>query len=215
VKDRRNECVPGVHISRQAAQEALFPNLGQPVATRELYKVLSMARAALSVFGASGASFLRADRTHIWVDPACPLEIDFRLQTEALRRALLAEAGTQRDDLLVAALAEEGTLLEGEPVAEWAVRAREQLEWSRQEARLVLARDRARGFGRSSPEGVVQAWEECLAHDPVCEEAASALIRRGRRCQQAVRGQGTGRRFRCRAGARTRPISIRQFHRHP
>ena len=133
---------PGLHISRQAAQEALFPNLGQPVATRELYKALSMARAAVSVLGATGAGLLRANRTHIWVDPACPVEIDFLLQADALRQALLTEAGTERDDRLVAALAEEGTLLEGEPVAEWAVRAREQLEWSRQEARQALARDR-------------------------------------------------------------------------
>ncbi len=101
---------------------------------------------------APGAGLLRADRTHVWVDPARPLEVDFVLQAETLRQALLTEPGTGRDNLLLAAVAEKGTLLEGEPVAEWAVRAREKLEWSRQEARLALARDRARGFGRSSPE---------------------------------------------------------------
>ena len=74
-------------------------------------------------------------------------------------------------------LAGEGTLLEDEPVAEWAVRARERLEWDRQEARLVLARDRARGKGRSQPEAVIEAWAGCLSHDPTSEEAASALMR--------------------------------------
>jgi hypothetical protein len=52
-----------------------------------------------------------------------------------------------RDDQLVQALAHEGDLLDDEPVAEWAIRPRERLEWARQEARLTLARDRARGLG--------------------------------------------------------------------
>jgi class 3 adenylate cyclase len=50
------------------------------------------------------------------------------------------------------------------------------LEWARQEARLALARDRSKGFGRSKPEAVVASWESCLSADPTCEEAASALI---------------------------------------
>ena len=61
-------------------------------------------------------------------------------------------------------------------MAEWAVRPRERLEWDRQEARLALARDRARGKGRSQPEAVIEAWASCLAHEPTSEEAASALI---------------------------------------
>ena len=40
-----------------------------------------------------------------------------------------------------------------------------------------MARDRARGLGRSSPEAVVQAWEDCLSSQPTCEEAACALVR--------------------------------------
>ena len=57
------------------------------------------------------------------------------------------------------------------------MRPREHLDWVRHEARLVLARDRAQGKGRATPESVVSAWEGCLAHDPTCEEAASALMR--------------------------------------
>ncbi len=82
-----------------------------------------------------------------------------------------------RDNQLLLALADEGTLIEDEPVAEWAVRPRERLEWTRQGARLALARDRARGMGRSQPEAVIDAWENCLSHDPTSEEAASALMR--------------------------------------
>jgi DNA-binding SARP family transcriptional activator len=94
-----------------------------------------------------------------------------------MRAALRAEPGLERDNQLVLALEDDGTLLEDEPVGEWAVRSRERLEWARQEGRLALARDRTQGFGRSQPPAVVQAWEVCLSHDPTCEEAASALMR--------------------------------------
>ena len=94
-----------------------------------------------------------------------------------MRSALKTEPGMERDNQLVVGLADEGTLLEDEPVAEWAVRPRERLEWARQEARLALARDRTRGKGRSRPEAIIEAWAGCLAHDPTSEEAASALMR--------------------------------------
>ena len=58
-----------------------------------------------------------------------------------------------RDRLLEEALANQGVLLEDEPLAEWAVHPRERLEWTRQEARLALARDRARGLGCSGRRG--------------------------------------------------------------
>ena len=93
--------------------------------------------------------------------------------------------GTGRDHTLSEVLLTDATLLGDEPDAEWAFRPRERLESARQEARLALARDRARGLGRSSPEAVVQAWEDCLGTDATCEEAACALVRlhsaRGRR----------------------------------
>jgi hypothetical protein len=82
-----------------------------------------------------------------------------------MRAALRAEPGLERDNQLVLALEDDGTLLEDEPVGEWAVRSRERLEWARQEGRLALARDRTQGFGRSQPPAVVQAWEVCLSHD--------------------------------------------------
>ena len=54
---------------------------------------------------------------------------------------------------------------------------RERLDALRQEARLVLARDRAKGAGRGAPDDVTAAWLAVLDHDPACEEAAAALIR--------------------------------------
>ncbi len=90
---------------------------------------------------------------------------------------MATEPGDPRDVALSTALAEDGVLLEDEPYADWALRPREALELVRQRARLELARDRARGRGRSAPEAVIEAWEDCLAHDPACEEAASSLMR--------------------------------------
>jgi DNA-binding SARP family transcriptional activator len=168
---------PGRRTGRGAACEALFPYLGPAAAARELSKALSMARGALSPLGEEAAGLIQADRAHIWADPATPLEVDLELLEESLRSALRTEPGLERDSQLVLALAEEGTLLEDEPVAEWAVRPRERLEWARQEARLALARDRTRGKGRSEPEAVIEAWAGSLAHDPTSEEAASALMR--------------------------------------
>ncbi len=100
-----------------------------------------------------------------------------RVQADALRRALQAPPGIDRDNQLVLALADDRRLLEEEPDAEWAFRPREQLEWARQEARLALARERARGLGRSGPDAVVGSWQACLDHDPTSEEAAGALMR--------------------------------------
>ncbi len=147
------------------ACEALFPTLGRPAGTRMLSKALSMARGALSPIGAPGRGLLQANRTHIWLNPTTPLEVDLDLQQERMRAALRAEPGLERDNQLVLALEDDGTLLEDEPVGEWAVRSRERLEWARQEGRLALARDRTQGFGRSQPPAVVQAWEVCLSHD--------------------------------------------------
>ncbi len=54
---------------------------------------------------------------------------------------------------------------------------REHLDALRQQARLALARDRAKGAGRCGPEAVAEAWDACLAHDAACEEAAAGLVR--------------------------------------
>ena len=168
---------PGRRVSRQVARESLFPHLDLPEGKRTLTKTLSMARAGLSAVVGPGPSLLEASRTHIWVNPAVPLEVDYELQADRLRAALQAAAGIDRDNQLALALADDATLLEEEPDAEWALRPREQLEWARQEGRLVLARDRSTGLGRSSPDAVVEAWLDCLDHDPTSEETASALVR--------------------------------------
>ena len=168
---------PGRRISRDAACGALFPHLGREAAGRVLSQALSNARAALSPLGEDASALLESDRTHIWANPAVALEVDVDVHQDKLRLALAADPRTERDDLLVAALADQATLLESEPLAEWALRPRERLEWARQEARLTLARARARGLGRSGQEAVAQAWEACLSHDPTCEEAACAIMR--------------------------------------
>ena len=120
---------------------------------------------------------LQANLTHTWMDLGSAFEVDLEVQQGRLKAALEAAPGTRRDDLVQLAVADEGTLVEEEPYAAWALRPRDHLDWARQEARLVLARDRARGHGRSTLEAVVSAWEDCLPHDPTCEEAAAALMR--------------------------------------
>jgi class 3 adenylate cyclase len=134
-----------------------------------------MARAALAGLGTPAVSLLAADLSHIWASET--VEVDADLHEAALRAALSMVSGQDRDDLLVATLAEDGELLADEPYADWALRPRERLEALRQEARLTLARDRAKGAGQSRLEAVVRAWEDCFEHDPACEEAAGALVR--------------------------------------
>ena len=164
-------------VGREVAADALFPTSPPKTATNSLYRALSMARAALANLGGAAGQFLQADRTLIWADPNVPLEVDYDLYRERLARALRTEPGPERENLLRLALADESTLLEDEPYADWTVFPREELERSRQEARLALARDRGRGLGHCTPEAVLQGWEACLSHDPSSEEAASALVR--------------------------------------
>src|SRR5580765_7522767 len=170
---------PGRRVSRDLACEELFPDLDPRAAARSVSKALSMARAALAGLdepgepGERAASLLEADLTHIWASAA--VEVDATEHAQALRAALALGPGHERDDLLVAALADDGELLADEPYADWALRPRERLEALRQEARLALARDRAKGAGRA--EAALAAWAAYAEHDPASEEAAAALIR--------------------------------------
>ena len=174
---------PGRRVSRDLACDELFPDLDPRAAARSVSKALSMARAALAGLGEPGEQgepgnpgepvLLEADLTNIWASPA--VEVDATEHEQALRAALALGPGHERDDLLVAALADDGELLADEPYADWALRPRERLEALRQEARLALARDRAKGAGRA--EAVLAAWAACAEHDPASEEAAAALIR--------------------------------------
>src|SRR5712671_1642813 len=167
---------PGRRVSRDLACDELFPDLDPRAAARSVSKALSMARAALAGLAEPGeraTTLLEADLTHIWASPA--VEVDATEHAQALRAALALGPGHERDDLLVAALADDGELLADEPYADWALRPRERLEALRQEARLALARDRAKGAGRA--EAVLAAWAACAEYDPASEEAAAALIR--------------------------------------
>ena len=68
---------PGRRIGREAACEALFPNLSPDAASNALSKALTLARSALSRLGAPATELLEADRTNIWVGSNCKLEVDF------------------------------------------------------------------------------------------------------------------------------------------
>lgn len=166
----------GRRLSREAVCEALFPNLGPEQAANALSKALSMARSALGALGESAHGLIGADRGHIWIEPECELEVDLDLVSKLLATGLELEPGTVRDDTLTRALSFPGLVLEDEPYEDWAQPPRDGLERSRQQARLALARDRARGFGRSQPESVIASYEACLAADATCEEAAAALM---------------------------------------
>jgi class 3 adenylate cyclase len=150
---------PGRRVSRDRACDALFPALPAHAAARALSKALSMARAALAPLGEPGASLLSASLTHIWADPGALVDADE--QRAALHAALAMHPGADRDDALVAALANEASLLDDEPYADWAIVAREQLDELRQQARLALARDRAASAAMSSfpPQGTASALE--------------------------------------------------------
>lgn len=181
---------PGRRIGREVACEALFPALAPQAAAHALSKALSMARGVLADLEGPAASMLRADRAHVYISPSTSVEVDLELHEQALRNALRMGPGADRDSALTGALSEQGALLEDEAYAEWSIRRRESLELARQEARLALGRDRSRGAGRSAPSFVIEAWEACLAQEPACEEAASALVRlysaQGRRSQAAA-----------------------------
>jgi DNA-binding SARP family transcriptional activator len=166
---------PGRRVSRERACEELFPGLDPRAAARALSKALSMARSALAELGEPAAALLAADLSHIWASAAADVDADAHRQ--ALRDALAMGPGDDRDGRLAAALAEDGELLADEPYADWALGPRERLEALRQDARLALARDRAKGAGRSGADDVIAAWQACLDHDPACEEAAGALVR--------------------------------------
>src|SRR6201996_7449058 len=166
---------PGRRVSRDQVCEELFADLDPRAAARSVSKALSMARAALSNLGEPATTLLDADLTHIWANPA--VEVDAAKHEQVLRAALAKSPGHERDDLLATALADDGELLADEPYADWALRPRERLEAPRQEARLALARDRARGAGDTRPEAQLAAWAACAEHDPASEEAAAALVR--------------------------------------
>ena len=168
---------PGRRVSREVASDKLFPALAPRAAAHAVSKALSMARIVLADLGGPATEMLVGDRTHTYISPNCPVDIDLERHQDALRFALRLQPGSDRDAALAEALSDEGVLLEDEAYSDWALRPRDSLELARHEARLALARDRARGTGRSSPEAVGQAWEACLGNDPTCEEAACALMR--------------------------------------
>ena len=113
---------PGRRIRREVAAEALFPQLAATEASNALRKALSLARSALSALGEEAGRLLSADRDRIWASPE--IAVDSEAHQGSLRSALGLPSGHERDEALSAALGEEGTLLEDEPFADWALRPR-------------------------------------------------------------------------------------------
>ncbi|HXW79906.1 MAG TPA: AAA family ATPase, partial [Acidimicrobiales bacterium] len=167
---------PGRRITREKACEELFPDHAADLAGRALVKTLSMARASLIRLGGAAERLIQADRYSIWAAHDFA-DVDLDAHRASLECALSTPGGLARDLALCEALREDRPLLADEPSAEWAVLARDLLSSTRMEARLALARDRARGLGRAAPANVVHAWEACLRADPCCEEAAAGLVR--------------------------------------
>ena len=121
---------PDRRLRREAAAQALFPGLAPSSAARALSQAISNARTALSALGQQAPALLQADLVHVWANPAIPLDVDLYRHENSLRMALEAAPGSDRDRLLTMALADGGALLADEPFAEWAVRARERLDWA-------------------------------------------------------------------------------------
>lgn len=167
---------PGHRLGREVARDTLFAHLAPEASANALRKAVSMARQALLPLGTVGPRLLRTDRDNIWVPAEIPLEVDLVAHEYALRSALAMAPGSERDAALSATLLHDGVLLVDEPYSEWALGPRDALERLRLRARTELARDRSRGFGRSQPEAVIDAWEACLQHDPASEEAAVTLM---------------------------------------
>ena len=84
---------PGRRIGREAACEALFPNLSPEAASNALSKALTLARSVLSRLGPPAAELLEADRANIWAGPNCNLEIDFGPHEEGAALGVAHGAG--------------------------------------------------------------------------------------------------------------------------
>ncbi len=167
---------PKRRVPREVASDVLFPDLAPRAAANALYSALSSARAVLADLGGPATALLTADHGHIYISPNAPVEVALDLDETSLRAALGMGPGADRDTGLTLALAEDGTLLEDEPYADWSLRRRDDLELVRQDARVALARDRLMGYGRSDANAVIEAWEAVFSHDLASEEAAEALM---------------------------------------
>ena len=142
---------PGRRVTRDLACEELFPRLEPRAAARSLSKALSMARAALAELGEPGAALLGADLTHLWLPQEILVDAD--AQADALYAGLAMGPGQGRDDALAAALAADGELLPDEPYADWADRARDQLELAAPGGKARPGQGPGEGRGAVRPAG--------------------------------------------------------------
>ncbi len=81
-----------------------------------------MARGVLADLGEPATGLLEADRASIWSSRDVALDVDLERHVGGLMAALGMRPGSDRDDQLVAALAEKADVLVDEPYADWALR---------------------------------------------------------------------------------------------
>jgi DNA-binding SARP family transcriptional activator len=122
---------PRHRIARELASDTLFGDLAPGAGANALNNALSAARAVLADLGGPAAGLLCTDRTHIYVSPDTPVEVDLEVHLGALNAALGMAPGDARDAALVDVTSEQRVLLEDEAYPDWSLRPRESLELSR------------------------------------------------------------------------------------
>jgi DNA-binding SARP family transcriptional activator len=190
-------------LAREMVATHLFEHLEPVRAPRAVSKALSQARSVLDdgalpanrvtpVEGAAPAdraraalgSVLAADRSAIWIAEHVTVELDLDEHLAALRAAAARSDASERARRLRAALGAAAPVLLDDRYEPWAQDVIAEVERTRQDARLILART----------SGTLDDWRAVADHDPASEEACAALVHQlvqaGRR-QDAARAAAT------------------------
>jgi DNA-binding SARP family transcriptional activator/tetratricopeptide (TPR) repeat protein len=173
-------------LAREMIAAHLFDHLEPTRAARAVSKALSQARSALdggrTASGQDPAvrSVLAADRSAIWIAEHVAVHLDIDEHLAALRGATSVADPTERAQRLRAALRATATVLLDDRYEPWAHDLVTEVERTRRDASLALARTT----------GAVEDWRAVADHDPASEEACAALatqlLETGRR-QEAAR----------------------------
>jgi DNA-binding SARP family transcriptional activator/tetratricopeptide (TPR) repeat protein len=172
-------------LAREMVAAHLFEHLEPARAQRAVSKALSQARSVLDdgaapagraapVDGATLAdrarpasgSVLAADRSAIWIAERVTVDLDVETHLAALRAAAALSEPGERARQLRAALGAAAPVLLDDRYESWAQDVIVEVERTRQDARLVLART----------SGTLEDWRAVADHDPASEEACAALV---------------------------------------
>jgi DNA-binding SARP family transcriptional activator/tetratricopeptide (TPR) repeat protein len=173
-------------LAREMVAAQLFDHLEPTRAARAVSKALSQARSALDVGGPTttaeppSCSVLAADRAAIWIADHVVVHLDVDEHLTALRSAASLGDPAARAERLHAALCVAAPVLLDDRYEPWAQDLGAEVERTRRDARLALARTT----------GALDDWRAVADDDPASEEACAALATRlretGRR-QDAAR----------------------------